>query len=112
MRGIGWVVLYQDGERLVNFWVNEHDVANPAGCAPVLVMDVFEHAFAEGAAPVRTEVIHRVELAGHVEHRQRRPGWGGQRGFRYPGYHQRRRLVQYLVTDTDLPHIVKKRRQL
>ena len=45
MRGIGWVVLYQDGDRLVNFWVNEHDVANPAGCAPILVMDVFEHAF-------------------------------------------------------------------
>jgi Fe-Mn family superoxide dismutase len=45
MRGIGWVVLYQDGDRLVNFWVNEHDVANPAGCAPLLVMDVFEHAF-------------------------------------------------------------------
>ncbi|MHB8895661.1 MAG: superoxide dismutase [Candidatus Geothermincolia bacterium] len=45
MRGIGWVVLYQDGERLANFWVNEHDVANPAGCAPLLVMDVFEHAF-------------------------------------------------------------------
>ena len=45
MRGIGWVVLYQDGDRLVNFWVNEHDVANPAGCTPILVMDVFEHAF-------------------------------------------------------------------
>jgi Fe-Mn family superoxide dismutase len=45
MRGIGWVVLYQDGDRLMNFWVNEHDVANPAGCAPILVMDVFEHAF-------------------------------------------------------------------
>ena len=45
MRGIGWVVLYKDGDRLKNFWVNEHDVANPAGCAPILVMDVFEHAF-------------------------------------------------------------------
>ncbi len=45
MRGIGWVVLYQDGDRLVNFWVNEHDVANPAGCVPLLVLDVFEHAF-------------------------------------------------------------------
>ena len=38
-------MLYQDGDRLVNFWVNEHDVANPAGCTPILVMDVFEHAF-------------------------------------------------------------------
>jgi len=47
MRGIGWVVLYQDLEsgRLINFWVNEHDVSHPAGCAPLLIMDVFEHAF-------------------------------------------------------------------
>lgn len=47
MRGIGWVVLYQDinGGRLLNFWVNEHDVSHPAGCNPLLIMDVFEHAF-------------------------------------------------------------------
>ncbi len=47
MRGIGWAVLYQDtvSGRMINFWVNEHDVAHPAGCAPILIMDVFEHAF-------------------------------------------------------------------
>lgn len=47
MRGIGWAVLYQDSANgaLMNFWVNEHDVAHPAGCAPVLIMDVFEHAY-------------------------------------------------------------------
>mgnify|MGYP002153794484 CR=1 FL=1 len=47
MRGIGWVVLYQDvaSGRLINFWVNEHDVAHPAGCQPLLIMDVFEHAY-------------------------------------------------------------------
>ena len=47
MRGIGWAVLYEDtaSGRLINFWVNEHDVAHPAGCAPLLIMDVFEHAF-------------------------------------------------------------------
>ncbi len=47
MRGIGWAVLYQDtaNGRLINFWVNEHDVAHPAGCNPLLIMDVFEHAF-------------------------------------------------------------------
>jgi superoxide dismutase, Fe-Mn family len=47
MRGIGWVVLYQDTDsgRLINFWVNEHDVSHPAGCNPILIMDVFEHAF-------------------------------------------------------------------
>ena len=47
MRGIGWVVLYQDviGGRLINFWINEHDVSHPAGSNPLLIMDVFEHAF-------------------------------------------------------------------
>ncbi len=47
MRGIGWTVLYQDTNngRLINFWINEHDAGHPAGCAPLLVMDVFEHAF-------------------------------------------------------------------
>lgn len=47
MRGIGWAILYQDtvNDRLINFWVNEHDVGHPAGCTPVLIMDIFEHAF-------------------------------------------------------------------
>uniref|UniRef100_A0A7V6CDZ0 superoxide dismutase n=1 Tax=Thermodesulfobacterium geofontis TaxID=1295609 RepID=A0A7V6CDZ0_9BACT len=47
MRGIGWVILYQDliSGRLVNFWINEHDVGHPAGCNPLLIMDVFEHAY-------------------------------------------------------------------
>jgi Fe-Mn family superoxide dismutase len=47
MRGIGWVVLTLDVEsgRLFNVWVNEHDVGHLAGALPVLVMDVFEHAF-------------------------------------------------------------------
>ena len=47
MRGIGWVVLYLDrlGGRLFNQWVNEHDVGNPAGAVPILIMDVFEPAF-------------------------------------------------------------------
>jgi len=47
MRGIGWVVLYQDNAtaRLFNQWINEHEVGHLAGCRPILVMDVFEHAF-------------------------------------------------------------------
>lgn len=47
MRGIGWVVLYQDSVsgKLINFWINEHDVSHPAGCHPLLIMDVFEHAY-------------------------------------------------------------------
>jgi Fe-Mn family superoxide dismutase len=47
MRGIGWAVLYQDSStgRLMNFWINEHDAGHPAGCTPILILDVFEHAF-------------------------------------------------------------------
>ena len=47
MRGIGWAVLYQDSStgKLINFWINEHDVGHPAGCNPILILDVFEHAF-------------------------------------------------------------------
>lgn len=47
MRGIGWVVLYHDAaaRRLFNCWVNEHDAGHLAGMTPLLVMDVFEHAY-------------------------------------------------------------------
>jgi len=47
MRGIGWTVLYHDAvaRKLYNFWINEHDVSHPAGCNPILILDVFEHAF-------------------------------------------------------------------
>jgi Fe-Mn family superoxide dismutase len=47
MRGIGWAVLYLDpaSGRLANFWIGEHDTGHPAGATPILIMDVFEHAF-------------------------------------------------------------------
>ncbi len=47
MRGIGWIVLYFDREaqRIFNVWINEHDTGHFAGCTPLLVMDVFEHAY-------------------------------------------------------------------
>ena len=47
MRGIGWTILYQDNisGKLLNQWINEHETGHLAGCIPLLVMDVFEHAF-------------------------------------------------------------------
>ena len=47
MRGIGWAILYQDNMsgKLINQWINEHDVGHPAGCVPILILDIFEHAF-------------------------------------------------------------------
>lgn len=47
MRGIGWVVLYFDfsAQKLFNVWIGEHDSGHLAGAFPILVMDVFEHAY-------------------------------------------------------------------
>lgn len=47
LRGIGWVVMAYDPEakKMFNVWINEHDVGHLAGAVPLLVMDVFEHAF-------------------------------------------------------------------
>ncbi len=47
MRGIGWVILSEDKETggLLNTWVNEHASGHLAGGIPLLVMDVFEHAY-------------------------------------------------------------------
>jgi len=47
MRGIGWVVLCYDplAKKLINIWVNEHDAGHLAGTVPLLVMDMFEHAY-------------------------------------------------------------------
>ncbi len=47
MRGVGWAILCQDPKsgRLSNHWVTLHEDGNVAGFAPILVMDVWEHAF-------------------------------------------------------------------
>ena len=47
MRGIGWTILYQDGitGKLLNQWINEHETGHLVGGIPILVLDVFEHAF-------------------------------------------------------------------
>ena len=60
MRGIGWAILYQDvtNGRLLNFWINEHDAGHPAGCTPILIMDVFEHAFMTDYGLKRADYIN------------------------------------------------------
>ena len=47
MRGVGWAICYQNPVtgRLSNHWITLHEVGNVAGFRPVLVMDVWEHAF-------------------------------------------------------------------
>ena len=47
MRGIGWAILFQDPVtgHLTNQWITLHQDGIPAGFKPLLVMDVWEHAF-------------------------------------------------------------------
>jgi superoxide dismutase, Fe-Mn family len=47
MRGVGWAVLYRDPRtrQLSNHWIALHQDGVPSGFDPILVMDVWEHAF-------------------------------------------------------------------
>ena len=47
MRGVGWAICYQDPTtgKLSNHWITLHEDGNVAGFTPVLVMDVWEHAY-------------------------------------------------------------------
>lgn len=47
MRGVGWAICYQNpaNGRLSNHWITLHETGNVAGFSPILVMDVWEHAF-------------------------------------------------------------------
>ena len=47
MRGVGWAICNQNpaNGRISNHWVTLHETGNVAGFNPILVMDVWEHAF-------------------------------------------------------------------
>jgi len=47
LRGVGWAICYQNpmNGRLSNHWITLHETGNVAGFDPILVMDVWEHAF-------------------------------------------------------------------
>lgn len=47
MRGVGWAICYQNPNngRLSNHWITLHETGNVAGYDPILVMDVWEHAY-------------------------------------------------------------------
>lgn len=61
MRGVGWVILAQDPwtGTFSNHWVELHQDGNVAGFIPILVMDVWEHAWIKDYRPAKR--------AGYVE---------------------------------------------
>jgi len=68
MRGIGWVVAYHDPlrNRLFNAWIDEHDTGHLVACTPVVVLDVFEHAYM---------IDYGVKKAGYLEAFFRNLNW-------------------------------------
>ncbi|HJQ84211.1 MAG TPA: Fe-Mn family superoxide dismutase [Candidatus Binatia bacterium] len=53
MRGVGWAICYHDpaNARLSNHWITLHEMGNVSGFTPLLVMDVWEHAYLLDYAP-------------------------------------------------------------
>jgi superoxide dismutase, Fe-Mn family len=47
MRGVGWAICYENptNGRLSNHWITLHQNGNIAGFRPIVVMDVWEHAY-------------------------------------------------------------------
>lgn len=59
MRGIGWAILAYDPVKKMmwNTWVNEHDAGHLAGAVPIVVLDVFEHAYISDYGLKRSDYI-------------------------------------------------------
>ncbi|PIR04086.1 MAG: superoxide dismutase [Candidatus Magasanikbacteria bacterium CG11_big_fil_rev_8_21_14_0_20_39_34] len=59
LRGIGWAVMTYDkrSDKIFHVWVNEHDLGHLVGTEPLLIMDVFEHAFVFDYGMKRAEYI-------------------------------------------------------
>jgi superoxide dismutase, Fe-Mn family len=47
LRGVGWAICYLNpaSRHLSNHWISLHEHGNVAGFVPILVMDVWEHAY-------------------------------------------------------------------
>jgi Fe-Mn family superoxide dismutase len=53
MRGIGWAIAYYDvsNKTVRNYWIDDHQNGHISGFVPVVVMDVWEHAFIKDYKP-------------------------------------------------------------
>jgi Fe-Mn family superoxide dismutase len=80
MRGVGWAICYRDpvNGRLSNHWITLHEVGNVSGFTPLLVMDVWEHAFLLDYKPAERPKYIEAFFANvdwsAVENRLRSPG--------------------------------------
>ncbi len=52
-RGVGWAMLYLDtkDKRLLNAYVEDHQLGQLVGCTPILALDMWEHAFVADYQP-------------------------------------------------------------
>ncbi len=52
-RGIGWAMLYYDKKEdmLLNAYVGDHELGQLSGCAPIIALDLWEHAYISDYAP-------------------------------------------------------------
>jgi len=53
MRGVGWAIAYYDPTvgGVTNHWVGDHENGAIAGCIPIVVMDLWEHAYLKDYKP-------------------------------------------------------------
>jgi len=67
MRGIGWVVLFHDPlrNRLFNAWIEQHHAGPFVGATPVLVMDLWEHAYLVDYGTKKADYVDAVLRAFH-----------------------------------------------
>jgi Fe-Mn family superoxide dismutase len=61
-RGIGWVVLVRDNDtgKVFHTWIGEHNVGNLLNATPLLVIDVWEHAFMTDYGIKRADYINAL----------------------------------------------------
>jgi superoxide dismutase, Fe-Mn family len=53
MPGVGWAITYFDAARnqFDNYWIDRHDIGHPAGHKPIVVLDLWEHAWSAYLKP-------------------------------------------------------------
>jgi len=53
MRGVGWAIAYLDttNGQITNHWISDHENGHLAGFLPIVVLDVWEHAFIKDYKP-------------------------------------------------------------